>query len=263
MTDSVLAPVAALTLPDPVAMTTSANRALGFIKAFTIASPEDYALAGEELQAIKRRQKEIEGQRTGITGPINKALKAVNDLFRGPSELLDQAETHLKTTMLTWSREQQRIADEQRRQAEEAAQAERDRLAKETAAAWYDAQAKQAEAQQLLEQGNEAAAAQATAEAQRAQAVATSAAASAEMIVAPVAKPDAPKAKGISTSTRIDFEVTNLHMLVMHIAQHPELIGLLRADDIRLRAYVKGLGAACKLPGVAVKEIQTMAARAA
>lgn len=262
MTNPILAPVAALTLPDAVALTGRAKQALSFINEFTIDSNEDFDLAAEELRAIKTRQKDIETQRTGITVPLNTALKAINDLFRGLS-VLDQAETLLKQKMLAWSNEQQRLADIARREAEALAQAERDRLAKETQAAWYEAQAKQAEAKKQLEAGNEAAAAQATAEAQRAQAVATSAAATAEMVVAPVQVVEAPKAKGISTSTRIDFEVTNLHMLVMHVAQNPELIGLLQVDTVRLRAYVKGLGTACKLPGVAVREAQTMAARAA
>lgn len=263
MTNPILAPVATLTLPDAVALTGRAKQALSFISEFTIASNEDYGLASDELRSIKTRQKDIEAQRTGITVPLNTALKAINDLFRGPASVLDEAETMLKKKMLAWSNEQARIADAARREAEAKAQAERDRLAAETQAAWYEAQAKQAEAKKQLEAGNEAAAAQATAEAQRAQAVATSAAATAEMVVAPVQVVEAPKAKGISTSTRIDFEVTNLHMLVMHVAQNPELIGLLQVDAVRLRAYVKGLGTACKLPGVAVREAQTMAARAA
>jgi len=72
-----------------------------------------------------------------------------------------------------------------------------------------------------------------------------------------------PKAAGISTSKKIEFEVVDLHALVKHIAAHPELIALVRQDDVKLRAYVKGLGLAAALPGVRVFEDRVMSARAA
>ena len=51
--------------------------------------------------------------------------------------------------------------------------------------------------------------------------------------------------------------------LVQHVAANPELISLIRADDVKLRAYVKGLGLAAALPGVRVFEDRVMSARAA
>ena len=262
-TDNILAPVAALALPDSAALTASANRVLSFLGDFTIADNEDYGLAAEELQAVKARQKTLEGQRTSITVPLNAALKAVNALFGGPADVLVRAESVIKGKMLTWKNEQERIAAGARRAAEALAAAERKRLDDEAAAAWAAQQEALKAAEKAKAEGNELAAAQATAAAQRAQAEATTSAAISQMMVAPVTTVEAPKAKGISTSTRIDFEVTNLLQLVQHVAANPELIGLLQADSVRLRAYVKGVGMACKLPGVTVKEVISMAARAA
>ncbi len=263
MTDSILAPVAALALPDSAAMTSKAQSALAFIKSFEIKTSEDYGLAADELKAIKSKAKAVEDQRTGITGPINKALKAINDLFRGPTALLEEAERTLKGKMLTWDQEQQRIAAEARRRAEAEAEAERQRLAAEAAEQQRIAQEQASAAAAAQKAGDDQAAELARAAAERAQAEATVAATTAQMVVAAPVVPAQAQVKGISTSTRVDFEVQDLYKLVLHIAEHPELISLVAADTVRLRAYVKGLGAACALPGVRVFESQVMSARAA
>ena len=262
-TDSILAPVAQLTLPDSAVMTGRAQQALAFIRDFEIDSAETYSFAAEELRAIKARSAQIEAQRTGITGPINKALKAINDLFRGPSELLSEAERNLKGKMLAWDQAQERIAAEQRRIAEAAAAAERKRLDEEAAARQREAQAQAAAAAAAQAAGDAQAAQLAQAASARAQAEAQAAAVTSQMIVAPVVVPEKTKASGISTSKKIDFEVVDLHALVKHIAAHPELISLVQADSVKLRAYVKGLGLAAALPGVRVFEDRVISARAA
>lgn len=261
--DSILAPVASLTLPDSAALTGRAERALSFIREFTIGCAEDYTLAADELMAIKARAKDIESQRTSITGPMNTALKAINDLFRAPASMLEQAEQILKTKMLAWDHEQRRIAEEARRQAEAAAAAERRRLALEAEQRQREAQAQAAAAAQAQAKGDTQAADLARAAAERSQAEAAVAANTAQMVVAPVFAPPVAAVKGISSRTSVDFEVTSLSDLVKHIAEHPELINLLRTDDTKLRAYVRGLGTACKLPGVRVYEKSTLSARAA
>lgn len=262
-TDNILAPVASLALPDSATLTGRARAALDFIREFEIATAEDYGLAADELKAIKAKATGLETQRTAITGPINKALKAINDLFRGPTALLEEAESTLKTKMLAYSREQERIAAEARRKAEQAAEAERVRLAEQAAARQREAEAQALAAAQAQQAGDEQAAQLAQANAERAQAEAASAAMTAQLVVAAPVVAERVAVKGISTSTRIEFEVTDLHKLVQHIAEHPELISLVCADTVKLRAYTKGLGLACALPGVRVFEAQTMSARAA
>jgi colicin import membrane protein len=98
-------------------------------QSFVITTQDDYQLAGEELQSIKGRILVLEGKRTGITGPMNKALTAINDLFRGPMATLKAAENAVKSSMLTYSEEQERLAAEERRIAEAVAAAERARIA--------------------------------------------------------------------------------------------------------------------------------------
>jgi len=263
-TDTILAPVAALTLPDAAGLTTRAQQALDFIEGFVVDSDEAFALAADELKAIKARAKAIEEQRTGITGPINTALRAINALFSGPAGLLERAEASLKVKMLTYQREQEAKAAELRRQADESARAERRRLEEEAAARQREAETQAAAAAAAQAAGDAQAAQLAAAAAQRAQAEAQAAATVAQVLTAPVLPvAAAPKVAGISTSTRLDFEVTSLHDLVKHIAERPELIGLVQADTVRLRAYVKGLGTACNLPGVRVFEQRGMSARAA
>lgn len=261
--ENILAPVAQLSLPDSAALSGSAQRLLAFVESYTIATAEDYSLAGDELRAIKARAVKLEEQRTAITGPINQALRAVNALFKQPAELLERAERALKGKMLAYSQEQERIAAEARRKAEAAAEAERQRLAAEAAAREAEAREQARKAAEAAAAGNAEAAAIAQAEAQRAQAEAQTVAATAQMIVAPVVTVAPPAAKGISTAKKVDFEVVDLHALVKHVAERPELLALLRADEVKLRAYVRGLGLSCNLPGVRVFEDRVMSARAA
>lgn len=61
-----------------------------------IDTPEEHELAGDMLKDLKRRFKDLEAQRTSITGPMNQSLKAVNNLFRAPKEVLSRAEKLLK-----------------------------------------------------------------------------------------------------------------------------------------------------------------------
>jgi chemotaxis protein histidine kinase CheA len=258
--ESILAPIAALSLPDQAKITNSAQQALSFIDSFAIFDVETYGLAADELRAIKVKANRLEEQRTAITGPINSALRAINDLFRAPAELLSRAESTLKGKMLSWDSEQERIAAEARRKAEEAAAVERRRLEEEAVARQREAYAQTAAAAAAQAAGDAQAAAIAQANAARAQAEAAAAATTAQVVVAaPVQMPL--KVDGISTSTRIDFELTDLHALIKHVAEHPELLSLVGANDTRLRAYVKGLGLACKLPGVRVFEDKVMSAR--
>jgi hypothetical protein len=204
---------------------------------------------------------------------MDDAKKAVMDLFRGPLDLLGQAEAALKGKMLEYTREVQRRAAEERQRAEAAAQAERQRIAEEArkaeaaAAALRAEQAKAAAALQATTDDAERerlageAAARAS-EIARTDAQAQAQRESAMMVVASApATAEPPKVKGLATTTTIDFEVENLHRLVLHVAEHPELIQLLTADSVKLRAYVRGLGTACNLPGVRVFERHGISAR--
>ena len=96
-----------------------AQSALASANDFVIDSHTMFELASDDLMQIKSLQKEVEEKRTSITGPLNQAVKAVNDLFRAPKEYLDKAEATIKRAMVTWTTEQERLAAEARRKAEE------------------------------------------------------------------------------------------------------------------------------------------------
>jgi hypothetical protein len=219
--------------PDQAAMARTADSALAMVESFEVNDATTYELAADELTTIKRKASQLDDQRKAITKPLDDAKKAVMDLFRGPLDLLTRAEGILKGKMLTYQQEEQRKATEARLSAERAAQEERKRL--------------EAEAAQLVAAGRHG-------EAVVKQAVA-------EMIVAaPVAVAEAPKVSGVAVRTSVDFEVVDLVQLVQHVAQHPELVGLLTVDSVKLRGYVRGLGTACNLPGVRVFEKASLAA---
>lgn len=224
----------AIAAPNAQALARGATSALALVNEFEITDAATFEIGADELKAIKAKAAALEEQRKAITGPLDAAKKAVMDLFRGPTTLLEQADGILKGKMLTWQRAEETKAREAQLSAERAAKAERERL--------------QAEADELAAQGR-------TGEAAVKEQVAA-------MVVAPAPAVAPPAAvKGISTTTTVDFEVVDLLELVKHIAVRPELINLIAADQVKVRAYVRGLGMACNLPGVRVFEKQTMAAR--
>lgn len=272
MPDSILAPVAALSVPDQAALSNRAQQALAFVQDFQVVDAETFGMAADELQGVKRRQKELEAQRTSITKPLNDVTKAVNALFAGPTQLLDQAETILKAKMIAFQDEQQRIALEARRKAEAEAEAERRRLEAEAADRARFAAEQAALAQTAAAEGDTQTATLAQAASVRAAAEAQTAVDTAQMVVAPTALVVAPpKASGISTAKKVDFEITDLAKLVAFIAHgdgerplaRPDLLGLVVADSVKVRAMVKALGAQANLPGVRVFEGKVMSARAA
>ncbi len=220
--------------PSPAVLSRGADAALALVNEFEVTDEATYGLAAEELQAIKARAAKLEEQRKSITAPLDSAKKAVMDLFRGPIEVLAKAEGILKGKLLGYQQEQQRIANEARIAAERAAEEQRQRV--------------QAEAQALAAQGR-------TGEAAVKEQVA-------QMIVAaPIAAPAPAPVKGLSTRETVEFEVVDLLALVKAAAEKPELVALLAVDSVKLRAYVKGLGLQCNLPGVRVFTKQSLASR--
>lgn len=220
--------------PDQAVMVRNAESAIAIVQAFDIIDAPTYELAAEELTGIKRRAKELEDTRKAITKPLDDAKKRVMDLFRQPLDLLNRAESILKGKMLDYQREEERKAREAREAAERAAREERERL--------------EAEAKKLKEEGRHG---EAFARKMAAETV----------VAAPVPVPETPKAQGIATRTTVDFEIEDMQALVSHIAQHPELIGLVQPNTTAVRQYVRGLGIVCNLPGVRVFAKQTLAAR--
>jgi colicin import membrane protein len=251
---NILAPLATLAAPDADQITSRARAALTMVESMTIDSAETYELAADELKAIKTRSKSLEDQRTSITGPINQALKAVNDLFRGPADYLNKAESIIKSKMITYSEEQKRIAEEERRKAEALIRAEQERLAKE--AAEKEAQAA-AEAQRLIEAGDVEKAAEVQAQA---TIEAASLAATAQVMTAPAVQTNVPKASGISTRSVWKAEVVSKSAMIKFIASNPQFEHLLDVNTSAANQLAKALKESMSIPGLKAVEEKTMAA---
>eukprot|EP00257_Ricinus_communis_P012412 XP_002534577.2 uncharacterized abhydrolase domain-containing protein DDB_G0269086 [Ricinus communis] len=227
-------------------------------------------MAAQDLVKIKGLQRDLDTQRKSITQPIDAAKKAAMDLFRSPTEYLEQAEILLKSAIQTFDRaEQQRRIAEQARLEEEArkerarleseaaareaaARAEADRLSQEAAAAAAagnveDAARLQVEAQQRVEQGE--------AEVMTLQQTAT-------LVTAPIT--EAPRASaGVSSRKVWKAEVDDKLALIRYVAEHPEYVNLLDANMPAINKIALALKANCPLKGVRVFEDSVIAARAA
>lgn len=76
-------------------------------------TPEDFAMLGEVLGHVKGQAKRLDELRTGITKPLNQALRATNDLFRPALRAYEEAEVLIKGKIADYTLRQ--------RQAQEAA----------------------------------------------------------------------------------------------------------------------------------------------
>lgn len=256
-----------------VVLTGKAQMALAGAQAVVIDSPTMYEIASADLMQVKALAKQVEEQRTSITGPLNQALKSVNELFRAPKEYLQSAETALKGALLTYDREQARKADEARRAAEDAARRERQRVEAEAREA---ERAAREEAERLARQAEAAAAAgdkamaeQLAADAKRtAKAGAEQAqdiAMAAELVTAapvPIATA-APKVSGLSTRQNWKARCVDKMALIRFVAEHPEHQHLLDVNQSALNQLAKAQKDAMRLPGVEAYPDAVMSARAA
>ena len=261
-----------------VVLAGQAQAALESATDLVIDSPMMYELASDELRQIKALQKTVEEKRTAITGPLNAALKAVNDLFRAPKDFLDRAEAACKRSMITYTTEQERRAAEARRIAEEEARRERERLAAEQREQERIAREAQEAAIRAQQEAVEAAArgdreAQARAEeearqqaeaAQSAQAEAQATAVTAEVvsIVPTVAAPA--KVSGIAGRVTYTAQVDDLLELIKAVAEGKAPVECICANDKFLGAQARAFKKAGALyPGVTAVAERGIAARAA
>ena len=199
---------------------------------FVIDSHTMFELASDDLKQVKALQKEVEEKRTNITGPLNQAVKAVNDLFRAPKDYLDKAEATLKRAMVTWTTEQERLAAIARAEAEAAARAERERLAAIEREQQEAARKAQEEAQAAAAAGDQEAAARAMIQAQAAQEQAAIAAVTANVVTAAPAVEAPAKVSGISGRMTFSADVTNLLELVKAVAEGGQLGVPSKGEDV-------------------------------
>ncbi len=232
--------------------------------AYVIDSPEMLELAAEDLRQVKGLQKEVEAKRTAIVGPLNQAVKAINELFRAPTDYLGQAESTLKFAINAYQVEQERKAAEQRRLAEEAQRAEQERLAAEQAEAQRQADELRQQAEQAAAEGDIEQAQQLAQKFQAAQHQATTVESLANVTSVAMPTAAAPKVSGIAGRVTYSSQVDNLMDLVKAVALGQVPIEALQADkkflDTQARAYKK---AGPLYPGVTIVATRGISARAA
>jgi len=247
-----------------IALTTETQKQLDDAIAYVIDSPLMYELASEELRHAKKRAKEIEAMESSITNPLKQAAKAVAELFRPAKENLAKTEAVHKRSMLNYLNEQERLAAEARRVAEEEARIERARLAKIEQEQAQAAAEAQAQAQAAAEAGDTQAATLAMQAANDAQEQAAIAVMTSNVVsITPTIEAPA-KVSGISTRSTFSAEVTDLMALIKAVANGTAPIECIAADTKFLGAQARAFKKAGQLyPGVLAKEERSIAARAA
>ena len=185
-----------------------------------------------ELKKIKAKKTELDTQRKSITAPMDEAKKAVMDLYRPTVESLDYSEKTLKSKLMAYDEEQQAI--QRQRQAEAEAEAERQRTLL-------------AEQAQQAEQNGDTIMADALLE-------------TACIMVAPVVIKDVPKVVGVSTRVTWKAELTDKLALVKFIAENPQFIDMLDANQSALNKFASAMKSNAKIGGVRFFEEKTMAA---
>lgn len=130
---------------------------------YEITSQKMFEFAADDLKNIKSLMKRVEEQRTNQVGPLNTEVKRINGEYKEPMNWLESAEQILKGKILLYTQEQERIAAEAQRKADEAARQERARIEAEQ-------RVQQAEAQRQAQEAAQAEAAKRKAEEDTAEA---------------------------------------------------------------------------------------------
>lgn len=201
---------------------------------YKIVSAEELLSAGEDLRVVKATIKGVDSKRVAITGPLNKALKEANALFRPALDWLAAAEKLLKRKMADYTIEQERIARETMARLEAEARAERERLEAEALAAIDAGEIDQAE--ELLVE--------------------------AESQAAPEVKPATPKVEGVAMRPTWKAELVDKAAFIRHVVDHrPDLLTLVEIRQSGLNDLARAQKEALDLPGVKVVRDLTVAAR--
>lgn len=224
----------ALTVERPdEALFKQSKKYLDYAKDYEIISPERALAAGDDLKEIKSLARQLEAKRTAITRPINKALKEINSLFKPAKFWLSQAEILTKGKLLAYQAEQDQIAAEAQRQADEAARKERVKLEKAAdlaAQAGMDDRADELQEEAAVQEAH-------------------------------VIQSAAPKIEGVHTRVTWKAEVVDKMEFIKFIGENSHLHGLLLINQSALNAQARSLKDSLDLPGIKVVPEKSIAAR--
>jgi hypothetical protein len=213
-----------------------ASGPLGLARSFRITSPQLYDDAATRLKSVKGAQKTLADKKAALVNPINQALKAVRDLFRGPEAELDEAENLYKREMVAWSDECERQRQEAQRKLEETARREREALAAKAA----DAARRAEEARQAGQIGK----------ADRLESKAAVLEDTAASVVAPIVQTSTPRVSGIARRENWYAVVTDLDALIKAVAAGTVPKQALQPCQAFLNNQAKALKKELNYPGV-------------
>ena len=207
---------------------------LALAQDWDITTPEMSTAAGEDLREIKRLAKELESKRTAITGPLNKALKEVNALFKPAKLWLQEGEALIKTGLLSYQRREERIAAAAQAKAD--AEAEKERKALERKAKVADVIGIGDKADELREE--------------------------ATRTVAPVIQSEAPKIVGVSVRKVWKAKIMDKKSFLRFVLDEREdLLALVQLDQSGLNALARLHKIDLGFPGIVAVEEESVTAR--
>ena len=252
-------------LPEVATASQIAQASYDVALAVQIDSPEMLAIASDELREITGKRKQIEEMRLSLTRPLDESKKRIMDLFRAPTERLEQAEKLLRKGVLTYQQAEREKVEKARREAEAKLAAER-----------AEAERAQREAERAEREAREAALHAATVEEHVAAVEATHQAAAAreeaaeklelaEVAPMPVIAA-APKADGVSTRQTWKAQVTDFRALVLGAAERAQrgdetLLAFLTTDTTALAGAARSMRNKLSVPGVRVYAEESLAVR--
>lgn len=262
---------------------------LDMVRGYIVDSPEMADAANAELRSVKGSIKLFEEKKRAFVAPARQIIAEAEALFDPALKALGEAESLLKSRLLTYVQEQERKALEAKRAAEEEARKAAQKAAAEAAAirAKAEEQARaarrleeEAEARRLkaIAEGNAAEAARAAAEAakaaEKAAAVQENAEAKAnevQMVAAASAPVAAPAAKAPAGFSMRDNWICELApgmteekavaAIASESAKRPELLTLLKLDMTTAGKLAKALKTAFNVPGLVAKNAPVAASR--
>lgn len=123
----------------PQEVTALIQQAPGYLaRVRSIASPEDYLVANEELASIKRLEKEIAAKHEQLLEPTKTAYAKqraqLDEMFKPYLDQLKQAKTTWDAAITGWRVEQKRLADKENARRQEEVRKEQQKLREQAAA---------------------------------------------------------------------------------------------------------------------------------
>lgn len=204
----------------------SAEVFLDSVKKAEVKTSEDYERAGDAVQMLNGKLKELEDTRKEITRPLDQAKKRIMVLFCGPIDTYKEAINIIKGNMVVYY--QKLEAEARKREQEQRLKAERERKRLEKEAKKEKDKGNLAEAQALQEE-----------------------AILVEQMSGPVGI-STPKVEGVSTRYVWDVEVKNVSVLPKEY---------ILPDMAKLRRIAQASDGSAKVPGVVFKKRVIVAAR--